>query len=39
MEVSQAPVSARGEIQIAAPVEVVWNVLTRFEHWRQWTRT
>jgi uncharacterized protein YndB with AHSA1/START domain len=38
VDVSDAPVRSRSEIQIAAPREVVWNVLTRFEQWPQWNR-
>jgi uncharacterized protein YndB with AHSA1/START domain len=36
VKVADAPVKSRGEIQIAAPMEVVWDVLTRFEQWPQW---
>lgn len=31
-----APVSSRREIEIAAPPEVVWEVLTSFGEWPQW---
>jgi uncharacterized protein YndB with AHSA1/START domain len=30
------PVEARREIEVAAPVEVVWSVLTDFERWPKW---
>lgn len=33
---SAAPVESRREIEIAAPPEVVWDVLTSFEQWPQW---
>jgi hypothetical protein len=33
---SGAPVRSRREIEIAASPEVVWDVLTRFEHWPDW---
>jgi uncharacterized protein YndB with AHSA1/START domain len=31
-----APVRGGGEIDIAAPPQVVWEVLTRFEDWPNW---
>jgi uncharacterized protein YndB with AHSA1/START domain len=31
-----APMAARREIIIAAPVEKVWNVLTDIERWPEW---
>jgi hypothetical protein len=31
-----APVSSRRAIEIAAPPEVVWEVLTGFGEWPQW---
>ena len=33
---SDAPVKSKGEIEIAAAPEIVWDVLTRFEQWPQW---
>jgi hypothetical protein len=32
----EAPVRSRREIEIAAPPEVVWDVLTGFGQWPQW---
>jgi len=34
-----APVKSSAEIEIDAPPQVVWEVLTRFENWRTGTRT
>jgi uncharacterized protein YndB with AHSA1/START domain len=34
--VSDAPVSSTRSVDIAAPPEVVWDVLTGFEQWPQW---
>lgn len=31
-----APVRSSAEIEIAAPPQVVWDVLTRFENWPNW---
>jgi uncharacterized protein YndB with AHSA1/START domain len=36
MASSGAPVRSRQEIDIAAPAEVVWEVLTDFDGWPQW---
>jgi hypothetical protein len=32
----KAPVRATAEIEIGAPPQVVWEVLTRFENWPNW---
>ena len=32
----EAPVVVEGEIEISAPTEVVWDVLTNIEDWPQW---
>lgn len=32
----EAPVSSRREIQVSAPPEVVWEVLTDFGRWPEW---
>ena len=31
-----APVRAAAEVEIGAPPQVVWEVLTRFENWPNW---
>jgi uncharacterized protein YndB with AHSA1/START domain len=36
MASTDAPVSSKREIDIAAPAEVVWEVLTGFDGWPQW---
>jgi uncharacterized protein YndB with AHSA1/START domain len=32
----RAPVMSKSEIDVSAPPEVVWDVLTQFERWPQW---
>lgn len=34
----KAPVIAHSEITIGAPVEIVWNVLTRINSWPEWQK-
>jgi uncharacterized protein YndB with AHSA1/START domain len=36
VDASEAPVRSKRSIEIAAPAEGVWDVLTRFEQWPQW---
>jgi uncharacterized protein YndB with AHSA1/START domain len=36
VDASEAPVRSKRSIEIAAPPDVVWDVLTRFEQWPQW---
>jgi uncharacterized protein YndB with AHSA1/START domain len=36
VDASEAPVRSKREIDIAAPPQVVWDVLTHFEQWPQW---
>jgi len=31
-----APVTARGEIEVAARQELIWDLLTRMDHWADW---
>ena len=31
-----APVKSKREVEVVAPPEVVWEVLTGFEHWPDW---
>jgi hypothetical protein len=31
-----APVTARGEIEVAASPELIWDLLTRMDHWADW---
>ncbi|MFL5920085.1 MAG: SRPBCC family protein [Gaiellaceae bacterium] len=33
---SEPPVTSRREIEVSAPIEVAWDVLTRFGDWPQW---
>jgi hypothetical protein len=36
VETSDAPVTSRAGVEIAAAPEVVWDVLTRFQDWPHW---
>jgi uncharacterized protein YndB with AHSA1/START domain len=36
VDASEAPVTSKRSIEIAAPPETVWDVLTRFDQWLQW---
>jgi uncharacterized protein YndB with AHSA1/START domain len=36
VEALAAPVRSKRSIEIAAPPEMVWDVLTRFDDWPQW---
>jgi len=36
VDASEAPVRSKRSIEIAAPPETVWDVLTRFDQWLQW---
>lgn len=31
-----APVTVRGEIEVAARPELIWDLLTRMDHWSEW---
>ena len=36
MSSMEAPVRSKRAIEIAAPPDIVWDVLTRFDRWPQW---